>query len=234
MLRAFLWSSLAIVSVSMLAAKESPAMSGKGSQLLANLKSGRKQTVVAYGTSLTAAGAWVNQLASHLEKQHPGQVNMINSGGSGKYSKWGVQNLEKRVIQKKPDTVLIEFCINDSVGRFNCSVDQARKNLEAMIERILKSNPSCEIILMTMTPAGKYPKGHRSHRVNIAAYYDMYRQVAKARSLLLIDHYPNWIALRQKDKALFAKYVPDTIHPTPDGCAKVVTPVILKALGFSK
>ena len=92
------------------------------------------------------------------------------------------------MIQKKPDTVFIEFSINDSVERFKGSVAIAKANLETMIASIHKSNPECEIILMTMTPGDKYPKGHRSHRKDIAAHYDMYRSVAKRKGLLLIDH----------------------------------------------
>jgi hypothetical protein len=62
----------------------------------------------------------------------------------------------------------------------------------------------------------------------------MYRSVANERGLLLIDHYRNWKELQRKDKELFLEYVPDTIHPTSIGCAKIVTPVILDALGVSQ
>lgn len=188
--------------------------------------------VVTYGTSLTAKGGWVKQLEDTLNKQYPGLAKVINSGESGMYSKWGVENINEQVIQNKPDTVFIEFCINDSVARFDCPVDQAKTNLETMITEITNDNPKCEIILMTMTPGNKYPKGHTSHRKNIAAYYEMYRSEAKQYGYLLIDHYPNWKALQSKDEKLFLEYVPDTIHPTADGCSKVVTPVIFDALGI--
>lgn len=202
------------------------------SRLVANLQAKQKQVVVAYGTSLTAGGAWVKQLSDSLNKKFPKQATVINSGGSGQYSKWGVANLDKRVLQKKPDAVFIEFGINDSVERFHCSAAQAKTNLETMIQRILKSNSKCEIILMTMTPGDKYPAGHRSHRKDIATYYQMYRDVAKSHELLLIDHAQHWQALQSKNATLFQKYVPDTIHPTGTGCEKVVTPAILDALGL--
>jgi len=205
---------------------------GAKSRLITNLESGQKQVVVAYGTSLTANGPWVKQVADVLEKRYPGLSTVINSGGSGQWSQWGVKNLDQRVLQKKPDTVLIEFAINDSVARFKGSVEIARTNLETMIDHILKANPKCEIILMTMTPGNKYPEEHRSYRKNIEAHYEMYRSVAKQRGLLLIDHYPNWKALQSADKKLFQEYVPDTIHPTPEGCSKIVTPVMLDALGI--
>lgn len=203
-------------------------------RLVTNLESGKKQVVVVYGTSLTAEGAWVEQVFAVLDKLYPGLLTVVNSGGSGKWSQWGVQNLDRLVIEKKPDTVFIEFSINDSVERFKGSVEVARENLMVMINRILKSNSNCEIILMTMTPGDKYPKGHMSYRKNIAAHYDMYRIVAKQEGFLLIDHYPNWKAMQEKDKELFLEYVPDSIHPTTKGCSQVVTPVILTALGIKE
>ena len=119
------------------------------SRLVQNLEAGKAQVVVVYGTSLTAAGAWVKQLGDAFERQFPGKTTVINSGGSGKWSDWGVKHLDKLVIEKKPDTVFIEFCINDSVERFQGSVEIAKGNLENMIGRILKSNAECEIVLMT-------------------------------------------------------------------------------------
>ncbi len=207
---------------------------GEPSALVTNLEAGRKQVVVAYGTSLTADGAWVGQMKGVLDERFPGLATVINSGGSGQWSEWGVRNLDQRVIQNNPDTVFIEFSINDSVERFKGSVEIAKANLETMIASILQGNPGCEIILMTMTPGDKHPKGHRSYRKDIEAHYEMYRSVAKQKGLLLIDHYPNWKDLQKKDEKLFLEYVPDTIHPTAKGCAEVVTPVILDALGIEK
>ncbi len=207
---------------------------GELSKLVTNLEAGKKQVVVAYGTSLTEGGAWVGQMKDALDKHYPGLATVINSGGAGQWSDWGVKNLDQKVIQKKPDTVFIEFSINDSVERFKGSVEIAKANLEIMIASILKNNSECEIILMTMTPGDKYTKGHRSYRKDITAHYEMYRTLAKQKELLLIDHYPNWINLQKSDEKLFQEYVPDTIHPTASGCAKVVTPVILDALGLKK
>ena len=220
--------------LSLLCAFVMPCQSAEKSQLVTHLEAGKKQTIVTYGTSLTAAGAWVKQMTAALDQKFPEQTTVINSGGSGKWSDWGVANLQKRVIEKKPDTVFIEFSMNDSVARFNGSVPIAKKNLETMIDAILKANPPCEIILMTMTPGNAHPEGHKSYRKDIAAHYQMVRNVAQAKKLRLIDHYPNWIALQTKDKQTFDKYVPDSIHPTPEGCEKIITPVILESLGLGK
>lgn len=207
----------------------SNVFAGERSNLVSNLKAGKQQTLVVYGTSLTAAGAWVGQLQKVLNEQYPGQATLINSGEGAMWSKWGADNLDTRVIQKKPDTVLIEFAINDAYLDYKTSVAEARSNLTNMIDRILASKPETEIILMTMNP----PIGvHLERRPGIKDYYQMYRDVAKERNLLLIDHYANWEPIMEKDKTLFAKYVPDGIHPGPEGCTRVITPAILKGLGI--
>ncbi len=64
-------------------------------------------------------------------------------------------------------------------------------------------------------------------------YYQMYREVAKERKLQLIDHYPQWEKILKQDPALFKKYVPDGIHPGPEGCEAVITPAIVEALGMN-
>jgi lysophospholipase L1-like esterase len=212
------------------------ALQGDGfaqSKLVANLEAGKKQTVVAYGTSLTANGAWVSQLDAALTARWPGQATVINSGGSGQWSQWGVGNLERLVLQKRPDAVFIEFGINDSVARFSCPVAKSQSNLEALIDRVLAQKPTCEIILMTATPGDRYPEGHFSYRKEIASYYAMYRDVAKARGCLLVDLYPAWLALARHDKTKYQAYVPDTVHPTEEGCRNMVTPAVLDVLGVT-
>ncbi len=97
------------------------------------------------------------------------------------------------------------------------------------MKRILKANPKCEIILMVMNP----PVGiHLERRPKIKDYYQMYRNVAKDRKLLLIDHYPKWKEVLNEDADLFKKYVPDGIHPGAKGCEIVITPGIITALGI--
>lgn len=202
-------------------------------RVTAQLQAGKHQTIVAYGTSLTAAGSWVKQVQGALDHRYPQLATLVNSGGSGCWSQWGVDNLQERVLAHHPDAVIIEFAVNDAVARFNCSVQQSRTNLESMLTRILAGNPDCTIFLMTTTPADAYATGHFSHRENIAAYYDMYRAVARQRNLGLIDLYPRWLSLQQADKPTFTRYIPDSIHPSEEGCRSIVTPGVLSAFGIA-
>ena len=199
------------------------------SRLVNNLDAGKKQTVVAFGTSLTAVGAWVDQVKTVLEQQYPGQVNVINGAQGGANSAWGRKALDKKVLQHKPDTVFIEFAVNDAVAKRKTSVANARGNLENIIERILKVNPACEIILMVMNRPVGFTK---SGRPNLAAFNQMYRDVAKERKFQLIDHYPVWEKLLNDDPRKFILYTPDTIHPVRQGALNVITPTIVKEIGL--
>lgn len=201
-----------------------------GDDLVSRLEAGQKQTVVVYGTSLTKVGAWADQLATVLEQQFPGQVSFINSAQGGSNSDWGARSFDEKVLQKKPDTVFIEFAINDAVASRKTTVAHARRNLEGMIDRLLKARPDCEIILMVMNPPVGEP---RERRPNLDAYNQMYREVASKRGLQLIDHYPAWERLLAEAPGRFLAFVPDAIHPVREGGLHVIMPTMSKALGLN-
>ena len=206
-----------------------PVFAGKKTTLVSRLEAGDKQTIVTYGTSLTKVGAWVDQLATVLEQNYPGQAKVINGAQGGANSRWGRSALDEKVLQHNPDTVFIEFSVNDAVASRKSSVEQAQENLDDMIDRILKANPNCEIILMVMNP----PVGRaKEQRPNLAAYNQMYRDVAKERGFQLIDHTPVWDKLLNEDPGLFIQYVPDAIHPVREGTLHVITPTMIQSLGL--
>lgn len=199
------------------------------SRFVQNLEAGRKQTLVAYGTSLSAIGAWVDQLRAVADQQFPGLSTVINGAQGGANSDWGREKLEEKVLSHKPDTVLLEFSVNDAVGR-NKTAAHTRANLEHLIDRILQANPECEIILQVMNP----PVGHtKTDRPNLAAHDQVYRDVAKERGLRLIDHNPAWLALMKNDPVRFMLLNPDLIHPVRTGSLEISTPVVLAGLGLA-
>jgi alpha-L-rhamnosidase/acyl-CoA thioesterase-1 len=102
------------LSVALVFAAVCATSAAEPSRFVARLAAGKPQVIVTYGTSLTAGGAWVEQLRQALAQRCPGRAQIVNSGGSGMFSKWGVDNLDARVIQKQPDAVFIEFAMNDA------------------------------------------------------------------------------------------------------------------------
>lgn len=209
------------------------ALRSKPAGFVSSLAAGQSRTVVAYGTSLTASGPWVSQMKSWLLAKYPGLLTVINSGLSGKNSAEGLAQLQTKVLNYNPDTVFIEFAMNDaflySDGTPSLSVAQARSNLEAMITAILRQNPQAEIILQTMNVIWNSPAGSNTSatlRPHLADYYQMYREVAAAHGFMLIDHEPNWAALQSSAPATYQSYVPDGVHPNDAGSSKITLPLL--------
>jgi acyl-CoA thioesterase I len=187
------------------------------------LEAGKKQTVVAYGTSLTAYGYWVKAVGLWLNDKYPGQVTVINSGGPGQTSEWGLQRLEPKVLEHHPDLVFIEFSVNDAHTRFKLTPDQAAENLDKIVAGIRKQNPQAAIVLETMNAVWDSPQGRKSEsdRPRLEAFNDVYRKYARQHGLPLVDNYPAWLRLKETDLDRYKKFVPDGAHPNKDGSLAV-------------
>lgn len=214
-----------LIALPLVAHSQVPSAIGK------RLEKGESLSIVTYGTSLTAGGGWVRQVEQALEREFPGQVKVINTAKGGMNSNWGVENLDERVLSKKPDVVFIEFAVNDAVARFHISVAQARKNLVSMIERIRQVNPKAEIILQVTNPVIDRPKGHDGYRPHLEEMFAMVRDVAKEQKTVLIDHEEAWKHELQSGAEHYHALVPDGLHPNDRAYEQIVTPVILSAIG---
>jgi len=200
------------------------------SLLIKNLAAGKHQVLVTYGTSLTAGDggrAWVNAVNDSLNKKYNNNLTTLNAAKSAMWSGWGVRNFEDSVINKKPDAVIIEFGMNDAFLNYKTSSDLAKLNLNYMIDRIKLYNPQCEVVLQIMNIPINV---HADARPNILAYYEVYRQVAAERKLLLIDHYPHWRKILDQGKDEYLKYVPDGIHPSVESAKAIIAPYVLQRL----
>jgi acyl-CoA thioesterase-1 len=78
------------------------------------LRTKARVTAVVYGTSLTAGGAWVQQLHTWIETLYPRRLTLINSGQGSRASNTGLAQLKSLVLDHSPDVVFIEFAVNDS------------------------------------------------------------------------------------------------------------------------
>ena len=84
-------------------------------KVIKKLVDGENQRIVIYGTSLSASKeGWPAMLEDSLNMLYPGTVEVINSAQAAMWSTWGVENLRERVLEYKPDMVIIEFAMNDA------------------------------------------------------------------------------------------------------------------------
>ena len=201
-------------------------------KFIQNLAADTPQKIVLYGTSLTANGAWVSQLQTAVQSSYPGLATWINSGGSGKASDWGLANLQTKVLDHTPDTVFIEFSMNDAATTLGISRAQAVANLDGMVDAIRTARPNCEIILQLMNPRDFQPGDSFDPRLELELYQQDCRDYANANALQFIDHMPAWRALLDKGSPAYRVHVPDGVHPNADGYSLFMTPVLLHALGL--
>jgi acyl-CoA thioesterase I len=211
------------------------AVAGEKSRFVSQLDEGKAQTIAVYGTSLTAGGQWSKQFAAVLAAKYGEKALFRNAASAGKDSNWGLENIEERVFPHQPDLLFVEFAMNDAIKPRGTSVDQARKNLETMLDMTRKKFPKCEIMLMSMNPDVKHLllKRPSSGRPNLPEYYAMYAEVAKKRDLHFIDLFKAWNAFLRDDLDTMQKHIPDGVHPNGPGTKMVITPTVLKAIGVA-
>lgn len=142
----------------------------------AKLGVGEEVNVLFLGGSITVGGSSPNGYVTYVEKwlkeRYPkATINMVNAGVSGTGSDYGARRYERDVLSKKPDLILIEFCVNDG--------DNDRtESMEAMVHKTWLSNPNTDILifytLMTRHldsyKQGKLPPSASAHE-RVAAFY---------------------------------------------------------------
>ncbi|HTJ79498.1 MAG TPA: SGNH/GDSL hydrolase family protein [Rariglobus sp.] len=192
-----------------------------------NLEAGKPQTVLIYGTSLSAHGAWAVAVDHWFQKAYPHLVTFVNNSGSGKDSQWAIANLKAKVLAINPDLVFIEFAYNDSFDS-RVPLAKAAENLDEMVTAIHKQAPSADVILQIMNLPWDAPNNHGSatHRPNLVQYDDNYRHYAAEKNLPLIDLYSTWQALLKSKPDQYHAWVPDGTHPNATGSIAITWPAV--------
>lgn len=88
--------------------------------------------------------AYPELLSKHLEMRFQGKVEMKNLAVGGTDTNWGLTQIDK-VVEVKPDLVIIAFGMNDSASR---PAKDYQANTRSMIAKIRARLPNCEFILV--------------------------------------------------------------------------------------
>jgi len=103
-----------------------------------NVKAGKPQVVVFYGTSLTAYGAWVQAAQDWFNEKYPKLVTITNSGMPGCNSDAGLAHLQDKVLDKHPDLVFLEFGYNDAHVRYKLTPEHCADNLDKIVQAFVR------------------------------------------------------------------------------------------------
>ena len=185
------------------------------------LQAGEKVRIVAFGDSITAGGdasepslVFWERWASALRGKYPrASIETTNGATGGDTTVQGLQRLQGKVLQQKPDLVLIGFGMNDHNREgFGVPLDAFAGNLRTMISRI-RADTGAEIVLFSAFPPN--PKWHYGSH-NMEAYAEATEQVAREERCAFADVYHLWasVTARKKPEDLLANNIN---HPNDFG-----------------
>lgn len=118
--------------------------------VLAKARRGEPICVAAIGGSITAGGdhtkepkrRYVEQLGKWFENTFPGvKVSVVNAGIGATNSAYGALRVQRDVIAKLPDLVVVEYAVNDSTGK-----GKLDESYEGVLRQLLADSPNRALI----------------------------------------------------------------------------------------
>ena len=185
----------------------------------AKLDGGKPLKIVAFGDSITAGGdaskpelIFWQRWADYLQQRYPhARVTAVNGATGGDSTVQGLQRLQAKVLDEKPDLVLIGFGMNDHNVN-GVPIPQFEQNLKDIIARI-RSETAAEVILFSAFPPNPRWK-FGSHRM--PEYAAATERVAREVACAYADVFNNWesLAARKKPEDLLGNNIN---HPNDFG-----------------
>jgi len=169
------------------------------------LLAGETVRLVAFGDSITAGGdasepglIFWQRWAEALRRKYPrASIEAINGATGGDTTVQGLQRLREKVLQQKPDLVLIGFGMNDNNRPgFGVPLDAFAGNLRQMIGRI-RADTGAEVVLFSAFPPN--PKWHYGSH-NMEAYANATEAAARETNCAFADVYHLWMTVGSRKK----------------------------------
>lgn len=147
-------------------------------------------------------------------------VKVVNAGLSGETSAGGLSRLDW-ILRQRMDIFVLELGAND--GLRGLPLDQTRKNLQAIIDKVRTKYPACKIVLAGMMVPPNMGKEYAT------SFQSLFGEVAKKNKATLIPFLLEGVAGIEKLNQA------DGIHPNVEGhkivastITKVISPLLTK------
>ncbi|MDF1535486.1 MAG: GDSL-type esterase/lipase family protein [bacterium] len=194
----------------------------KGGELKAGFEGGQYQTVVAFGDSIVEGynqpEGWPEMLARDLGARFGG-VEVINAGVAGNTAANGLARLQRDVLDRDPDLVLIAFGLNDM--KDGESVAVFASNLASMVDGILAEGAQPVLLTTTRLQKGASILG----RVDPAPFNEAIRKIASDRAIPIIDVNDRFRGYNTPE------YLMDVAHPNQDGYRRLADIIRIGLVG---
>lgn len=146
-MKRLLWLLLALLWVPLHAIDEAEEVKIRGGlpNFTAKLQAGKKIVIGYLGGSITYQPGYRIQTVAQLKKLYPTlDVTGINAGIGGTGSDLGVYRLERDVLAKKPDLLVVEYAVNDG----GTAADEIGRSMEGIVRKAWKECPECDILFV--------------------------------------------------------------------------------------
>lgn len=176
----------------------------------------KPKVILFYGDSLTAGYGLSTEeafpaIVDKTLREKGKAVKVINAGLSGETSAGGLSRLEW-VLRQPVDIFVLELGAND--GLRGLPLADTRKNLQAIIDKVKKKNPSVRIVVAgMMVPPNMGPD-------YTASFQKIFPELAKTNNAKLIPFLLQGVAGDEKLNNA------DGIHPNVEGHKIVATNVL--------
>lgn len=198
------------------------------------------QTVAFLGDSITRLGfaqqtGYINLVKAGLQTCGI-SVKVIPAGISAQHSVHMLERVQRDIIDKKPDILILSCGVNDvwmAHRNQGVSLPEYKRNIRALVEKVL----AADIKLYIMTATMIYEDQNNSWNQQLTAYNGFLRELANEKNCVLIDQN---IAM-QNELVRLKKLYPgakgnlltiDGVHMNPLGDA-VMAKSILRSFGLN-
>lgn len=173
--------------------------------------------IVAFGDSITGLyyhtggqRAWCDLLGNALAQVFPAaRLEMINAGVSGNTSGAGLARIERDVVARRPQLVVVMFGMNDAA---RAPREQFVTNLKTIVARCRAAGAA----VVLCTPNSVYPNPQRPIE-RLADFAQAVREVAGELEVPLADCYRAYEERRASNPLAWKLLMSETIHPSLRG-----------------
>lgn len=198
----------------------------------------KKQTIVFFGDSITEMGVqkdgYINRIRESLKQQQLQDKYEIIGAGIGGNKVYDLYlRLEKDVLEKHPNKVLIYVGVNDVWHKLmgtGTDLDKFEGFYRALIQKMQKNG--IEVTLATPLCIGELPNNANPQDADMNKYCDVIRKLSNEYHCHLADLRRMWFDYEKEHNQQQAKQgllTTDQVHLTPLG-SQMVGDAIAKAM----
>ena len=191
--------------------------------VLARMKAGEATTIAYLGGSITAgADAWPTVVTDALKEEFPGTpVEMVNIAIGATGSTLAAFRMDREVLPKNPDLIVMEFAVNDWHSVKDC-ID----SYEGIIRKVWNVRPSCDF-LFVHTINKEWIDDLRNQRDVVTVR--RHEAVAGYYGIPSINIGRKFVSSIENGELKWEDVMGDTVHPHQEG-HKVYAQIVKKGL----